>query len=174
MMRDLRILPKIRDSWSYLYVEHARLDQENCGICIHDARGRVYVPCASLSLLMLGPGTSVTHAAIATMAEAGCLVAWVGEQGIRLYAQGLGETRSAANLLRQAALWANPAERMQVVRRMYEMRFREPIPSELTLRQVRGKKAGVYAPRTLLPAGSLGLNGQVANTSVATGTKQIR
>jgi len=140
MMRDLRILPKIRDSWSYLYVEHARLDQENCGICIHDARGRVYVPCASLSLLMLGPGTSVTHAAIATMAEAGCLVAWVGEQGIRLYAQGLGETRSAANLLRQAALWANPAERMQVVRRMYEMRFREPIPSELTLRQVRGKE----------------------------------
>lgn len=139
-MKNLRILPKVRDSWTYLYVEHARIDQEYAGICIHDGHGRVHVPCASLSLLMVGPGTSVTHAAIATMAEAGCLVAWVGEQAVRFYAQGLGETRSAANLLRQARLWADPDERMRIVRKMYEMRFREPIPPDLTLRQIRGKE----------------------------------
>lgn len=133
-LRDLRILPKVRDSWTYLYVEHARIDQENLGICIHDGNGRTHVPCASLSLLMLGPGTSVTHAAIATMAEAGCLVAWVGEQGVRFYAQGLGETRSSQNLLRQASLWADPNERMRIVRRMYEMRFDEPLPPDMTLR----------------------------------------
>ncbi len=139
-LRDLRILPKVRDSWTYLYVEHARIDQENLGICIHDGNGRTHVPCASLSLLMLGPGTSVTHAAIATMAEAGCLVAWVGEQGVRFYAQGLGETRSSQNLLRQASLWADPNERMRIVRRMYEMRFDEPLPPDMTLRQIRGKE----------------------------------
>lgn len=139
-MKNLRILPKVRDSWTYLYVERARIDQEHAGICVHDGNGRVHVPCASLSLLMLGPGTSVTHAAIATMAEAGCLVAWVGEQAVRFYAQGLGETRSSANLLRQASLWADPDERMRIVRRMYEMRFQEPIPADLTLRQVRGKE----------------------------------
>src|SRR5690606_39348401 len=90
-----------------------------------------------LSLLLLGPGTSVTHAAIATMAEAGCLVAWVGEQAVRFYAQGLGETRSSANLLRQARLWAYPDELMRIVRRMYEMRFQDPIPADLTLLSVR-------------------------------------
>lgn len=139
-MRNLKVLPKVRDSWSYLYVEHARIDQEDKGICIHDAKGRVHVPCASLSLLMLGPGTSVTHAAIMTMAEAGCLVAWCGEQGIRFYAQGMGETRSSANLLQQARLWADPEQRMKIVRRMYEMRFREPLDPDLTLRQIRGKE----------------------------------
>ncbi len=139
-MKDLRILPKIRDSWSYLYVEHARIDQEDKGICLHDEKGRVHVPCASLSLLMLGPGTTVTHAAVLTMAEAGCLVAWCGEQGIRFYAQGMGETRSAANLLQQARFWADPELRLQVVRRMYEMRFTEPIAEGLTLRQIRGKE----------------------------------
>lgn len=139
-MRNLRILPKVRDSWSYLYVEHARIDQEDKGICIHDAKGRVHVPCASLSLLMLGPGTSVTHAAVMTMAEAGCLVAWCGEQGVRFYAQGMGETRSAANLMQQARFWADPQRRMQVVRRMYEMRFGEPLDPALTLRQIRGKE----------------------------------
>lgn len=139
-LRNLKILPKVRDSWTYLYVEHARIDQEMRGICIHDSRGRTYVPCASLSLLMLGPGTSLTHAAVHSMAEAGCLVAWVGEQGIRFYAEGMGETRSSANLLRQASLWADPGKRMRVVRKMYEMRFDEPIPPELTLRQIRGKE----------------------------------
>src|SRR5690606_36069381 len=135
-VRNLRILPKVRDSWSYLYVEHARIDQEDKGICIHDAKGRVHVPCASLSLLMLGPGTSVTHAAIRTLAECGCLVAWCGEQGVRFYAQGMGETRSAARLLRQARLWADEEARLRIVRRMYEMRFGEPLPPALTLRQI--------------------------------------
>lgn len=139
-MRNIRILPKVRDSWSYLYVEHARIDQEDKGICIHDAKGRVHVPCAALSLLMLGPGTTVTHAAIRTLAECGCLVAWCGEQGVRFYAQGMGETRSSARLLQQARLWANEESRLRIVRRMYEMRFGEPIPPELTLRQIRGKE----------------------------------
>jgi CRISP-associated protein Cas1 len=139
-MKDLRILPKVRDSWSYLYVEHARIDQEDKGICMHDDRGRVHIPCASLSLLMLGPGTTVTHAAIMTMAEAGCLVAWCGEQGVRFYAQGMGETRSAANLLRQATIWASPERKLQIVRRMYEMRFDDPLDPALTLRQIRGKE----------------------------------
>lgn len=139
-MKDLRILPKVRDSWSYLYVEHARIDQEDKGICLHDQGGRVHVPCASLSLLMLGPGTSVTHAAIMTMAESGCLVAWCGEQGVRFYAQGMGETRSAARILQQTRLWANDHERLHIVRRMYAMRFPDPLPADLSLRQIRGKE----------------------------------
>lgn len=148
-MKDLRILPKVRDSWSYLYVERARIDQEDKGICLHDERGRVHVPCASLSLLMLGPGTTVTHAAILTMAEAGCLIAWCGEQGVRFYAQGMGETRSAARLLQQARTWANEDERLRIVRRMYELRFADPLSPNLTLRQIRGKEGArvraVYA-----------------------------
>lgn len=139
-MKNFQILPRVRDSWTYLYVEHARIDQESYGICIHDIEGRTYVPCASLSLLMLGPGTSITHAAISTIAEAGCLTAWVGEQGIRFYSQGMGETRNAVNLLRQASLWADEEKRLAIVYRMYEMRFGEKLESNLSLRQIRGKE----------------------------------
>lgn len=135
---DLHILPKVRDSWSYLYVEHARIEQEAKAIAIHDAVGMVPVPCASLGILMLGPGTSISHAAIRTLAENGCLVLWTGEEGVRFYAQGLGETRSARNLMRQARLWADPALRLRVVFRMYQMRFSEPLPPDLTLQQIRG------------------------------------
>ena len=75
-MHDLHMLPKVRDSWSYLYVEHCRIDQEDKAIALHDANGKTPVPCASLTLLMVGPGTTVTHAAIRTLAETGCTVLW--------------------------------------------------------------------------------------------------
>lgn len=139
-MRDLHILPRVRDSWSYLYVEHCKIEQEAKAIAIHDAIGTVPVPCASLTLLMLGPGTSISHAAIRSLAASGCLVLWTGEEGVRLYAQGMGETRSARNLMRQARLWANPVLRLRVVMRLYEMRFAEPLEPGLTLRQIRGKE----------------------------------
>lgn len=137
-MQDLHILPKVRDSWSYLYVEHCKVDQEAQAIAIHDKNGRVPVPCASLSVLMLGPGTNITHAAIRTLARSGCLVFWTGEEGVRFYAQGMGETRSSRNLLRQARLCVDPEPRLRVVLRMYEMRFREPLSPGLSLQQVRG------------------------------------
>jgi CRISPR-associated protein Cas1 len=139
-MKDLHALPKVRDSWSYLYAEHKRIDQDGKAIALHDAEGKVAVPCASLMALMLGPGTSITHAAIRTLAESGCLVLWTGEEGVRFYAQGMGETRSARNLLYQARLSSNDELRLQVVRRLYEMRFPEQLDSQLTLQQIRGKE----------------------------------
>lgn len=139
-MKDLHLLPKVRDSWSYLYVEHCRIDQEDKAIAIHDANGKTPVPCASLAALMLGPGTSITHAAIRALADNGCLVLWTGEGAVRFYAQGMGETRSAANLLRQARLCSIPALRLQVVRRMYQVRFPEPLDPGLTLQQIRGRE----------------------------------
>lgn len=137
-LRDLHALPKLRDGWSYLYVEHCRVDQEGKAIAIHDAEGKAPVPCANLALLMLGPGVSITHAAISVLADHGCLVAWSGEEGVRFYAAGLGETRSAANMLHQARQWADQALHMQVVRRLYQMRFPESLDPALTLQQIRG------------------------------------
>lgn len=139
-MKDLHILPKVRDSWSYLYVEHCRIDQEEKAIAIQDAQGTVPVPCASLTLLMVGPGTTVTHAAIRALADNGCMVMWTGEEGVRFYALGMGETRSAGNLLKQARLCSDAELRLQVVRRMYQMRFQETLEDSLTLQQIRGKE----------------------------------
>ena len=137
-IQDLHVLPKFSDGWSYLYVEHCRVDQEDRAIAVHDASGKVPVPCANLALLMLGPGVAITHAAISVLADHGCLVAWCGEEGVRFYALGMGETRSAANFLHQARVWAHTGYRMEVVRRMYQLRFSERFDPALTLQQIRG------------------------------------
>jgi CRISPR-associated protein Cas1 len=137
---DLQSLPRFADGLTFLYVEKARIEQEASAIVLVDESGRVPVPVAALAVLMLGPGTSVTHAAMVACADNGCSVLFSGEAGVRLYASGIGETRRAANLLEQARAWADAELHMQVVLRMYRMRFAEDLDGGLTLEQVRGKE----------------------------------
>ena len=72
------------------------------------------------------------------LAENGCSILWCGEAGVRCYAQGTGETRKAKHILRQARWHADPARHRQVVVKMYRMRFRERLPPNLSLEQIRG------------------------------------
>jgi CRISPR-associated protein Cas1 len=140
-IRNLQELPKLRDSLSYLYLEHGRLEQESKAVAFVDKNaGYTPIPASALSVLMLGPGTTVTHAAVKALADNGCLLLWTGEDGTRMYAQGGGETRKAYHLLRQAELAGDRDKRLAVVRRMYEIRFAEPLDPGLTLEQVRGRE----------------------------------
>jgi len=141
MPRNLHDLPRLRDSLSYLYVEHAVVQRRHHAIeYIREDHGRVMIPVASLSVLLLGPGTRITHAAIRILAEHGCTVLWVGEETTRFYAQGIGETRHAHRLLRQAQLVSHQQKRLRVVRRMYAMRFGEPLDPSWSLEQIRGRE----------------------------------
>ncbi|MCX6378708.1 MAG: type I-E CRISPR-associated endonuclease Cas1e [Armatimonadetes bacterium] len=137
-MEDLHLLPKTRDSWSYLYVEHAKIDRHEKSIAVHDVNGYVPVPAASLAMLMLGPGTNVTHAAVQALVDNNCLVIWCGEENVRFYAYGAGGTRSAYGLLRQARLASDEATRLEVVKQMYRMRFKETPDWAMTVEQLRG------------------------------------
>jgi hypothetical protein len=60
-MDDLHLVARFDDRLSYLYVEHARIDQCDKAIALHDDSGVTPVPVASVALFLLGPGT---HAAI--------------------------------------------------------------------------------------------------------------
>jgi CRISPR-associated protein Cas1 len=123
MPKDLHELPKIRDSLSYLYIEHAKVEQDDKSIAFYDQSGKTPVPIATVSVLMLGLGTAITHEAVKTIVENGCLILWCGEEGVRFYAQGMGETRKAGRLLLQAALVSDPCKHLTVVRKMYMKRF---------------------------------------------------
>ena len=138
MSVNLHELPRLRDSLSYLYVEYAIVDRKQNAIEYIQEEGRVLVPVASLSLLMLGPGTSISHAAVKVLSENGCMILWVGQDSTRCYAQGMGETRKAYHLLRQAELVCNPQKREKVVINMYRKRFRDELPEGLSLPQIRG------------------------------------
>ena len=137
-IKDLHLLPKFRDRLSYLYVEHSIIDRHDNAIAVHDAEGTTPVPVASIAVLMLGPGTKITHGAISVLADNNCLVIWCGEENVRFYACGMGGTRSAAPLIHQARMASDEELRLQVVKRLYKMRFVEELPEDITVEQLRG------------------------------------
>jgi len=136
--RHLHELPTFRDGWSFLYIEKALVDRDQNGLRIVNKKDRIQVPIAALSALLLGPGVNITHAAVVTAGDAGCSIAWCGEQGVRFYASGSGDDRRTENLHFQARAWANEADHLGVVRRMYRMRFKQHLRDDLTLEQIRG------------------------------------
>ncbi len=139
-MRNLQELPRFADKLSYLYVEHAAIDQQDKSIALHQDDGTTAVPASALAVLILGPGTRITHAAVRALADNNCQIIFAGEHGVRFYAHGLGGSRHSRNLIRQAALVSNEITRLQVVVRMYAMRFDDPVDTSLTLQQLRGKE----------------------------------
>ena len=138
MQIDYQSLPKLRDSISYVYVEHAIIEQDNSSITAIQKDGRIPIPISSVTCLMLGPGTSVTHAAIKAIAENGCMVVWCGENALHFYASGLGETRSADNTILQAKLCMDQESRLEVAKRMYLRRFGNIADPTYSLQQLRG------------------------------------
>ena len=137
-MRTLHELPPFRDRWSYLYLECGALDQTANGLRFTNAQSATDVPIHQLSLVMLGPGTTVTHAAVKALAGNNCLLAWTGADGVRFYAHSTGGTFSARRLIYQARLFADEKTRVEVAVRMYKKRFPNETFGAVTLEQLRG------------------------------------
>ena len=138
-LTDLHGLPKVRDSWSFLYLEDITVDRDTHGLCARNASGEWEIPSAMLLALLLGPGTSITQGAMQVISETAATVVWVGEQGVRTYASGRSATKGASNLLRQVSAWSNHENRIEVVRRMYSLRFGESVAGG-SVEELRGRE----------------------------------
>ncbi|MDP3872864.1 MAG: type I-E CRISPR-associated endonuclease Cas1e [Methyloversatilis sp.] len=100
------------------------------------------IPHQAVSMILLGPGSSVTHDALRLLARHGTLMAAVGMDGVRSYtAPALLPDRSDV-ARRQAELWGNPRRRIAVARRMYALRLGEILPHRDldTLRGIEGSR----------------------------------
>ena len=137
---NLKALARFSDSLSHAYLEHAVIEREEHSVAAFTAEGRITLPAANLSTLMLGPGTRITHAAIKILSDCGVVVVWTGSEGLALYACGQSKTRLSRGIELQARHWADPELHLQVVRRMYQKRFSEHLQPGLTLAQIRGKE----------------------------------
>lgn len=137
-LKNLQELPKLKDSISYLYIEHAVIEQDDTAILAIKKEGKIPIPIAAMTCLLLGPGTRITHAAIRAICDNGCMAIWCGENGSRFYASGVGETRSAKNLLKQAGACMDTEKHLEVARRMYQIRFSKVRTDGMTLQQLRG------------------------------------
>jgi CRISPR-associated protein Cas1 len=99
--------------------------------------GDYAIPLQGVSMILLGPGSTVSHDALRLLAHARTALAAVGEDGVRLYtAPPLIPDRSGLARL-QARMWADEEMRVMVARRMYALRLGEVLPHR-TLDVLRG------------------------------------
>lgn len=137
---SLQALPQIGDRLTFLYLEHCQINREDSAILIRDDHGTTRVPAAAITVLLLGPGTTVTHRAIELIGDAGVGTVWVGEHGVRFYASGRPLTHRSHLLMKQAQLVSNQRSHLAVVRKMYQLRFPDEDVSGLTMQQLRGRE----------------------------------
>ena len=129
----------MKDRASILFIERTRLDVLDGAFVALDEQGvRTAIPVGGLACLMLEPGVRVSHAAVAMAARTGTLLTWVGEGGVRLYASGQPGGARADHLLWQASIALDETARLRVVRKLYQIRFKEDAPSRRSIEQLRG------------------------------------
>jgi CRISP-associated protein Cas1 len=131
-------LPRAADRISFVYLERCTIHRDANAITAQDADGITHIPSATIGTLLLGPGTRITHQAMAVLGDCGANVAWVGEHGARFYAAARSLNRSSGLVEAQATLWANRRTRLDVARTMYHMRFPDENPSGFMRQQLLG------------------------------------
>ncbi|MBP2315535.1 type I-E CRISPR-associated endonuclease Cas1e [Azospirillum soli] len=132
----------IKDRSSFVWVGRGRIDVEDGALVVADEQGvRMQIPIGALAVLFLEPGAVVTHEAVKLAARVGCLLVWIGDGGVRLYAAGQPGGARSDRLLHQARLALDEGCRLKVVRKMYALRFGEEPPERRSLDQLRGMEA---------------------------------
>lgn len=120
-------------------VERGAIEVNGNALVVSDLNGiRAQLPVGAMTVLMLQPGSTITHAAVKLCAENRTFLIWTGEGGVRLYSAGQEGSAHAYKLLRQARLALNPATRLHVAREMYRRRFLDEPPKKRSIEQLRG------------------------------------
>src|SRR4030042_4112858 len=129
----------LKERSSMLFVQYGALDVIDGTFVLLDKTGvRTHIPVGSIACLLLETGTTVTHAAVKLSCYVGCLLIWVGDGGVRLYAAGQPGGARADRLLFQAKCALDDSARLKIVRKMYEIRFGEKPPERRSVEQLRG------------------------------------
>ena len=119
------------DRHGLVWLERGRLEVEDGCLRFITAGGgdldpgNYQIPHQAVSIILLGPGSSVTHDALRLLARHGCALAAVGEGAVRFYTAPPLLPDSSAAARSQVTLWADLKSRMEVARAMYAMRFGE-------------------------------------------------
>lgn len=120
-------LPRVKNRITSLYIEHAKISVKNANIVATSKDGEHSIPAAALAVLLLGPGTSITHDASQILAECGVLCAWSDSFGGNCHSFMLPASKiwndQSDYAIQQAKIASSPKLRTRAVRTMFEIRY---------------------------------------------------
>ena len=131
------MLLRVEDRFSFLYIEYARIIQDEFSIAACQKNKKTVIPLAMVNVLLLGPGTSVSHAAMKNISDAGCTAIWCGQDIKYIYSTSMVSSEYSKNLIIQANVF-RCHKHTDVVRRMYQLRYPDVNMEKFSLQQMRG------------------------------------
>lgn len=132
-------IPQIKDRYPFIYLERGRLEIDDSSIKWIDCEGQIIrLPIATITTLLLGPGTSITHESIKVLAAANCNVCWVGEDSLLFYAVGHSPTHNTRKMRKQMQLACDIEKSLKVARKMFKKRFPDLDLSNKSLSEMMG------------------------------------
>lgn len=135
----LETLAPAKERWTPLYLEHGRLEVDDSSVKWIGSDGLLCrIPVATVSVLILGPGTTVTHAAVKACAESNTPLCWTGEESMRFYAFGLAPNHTNDMPRLHAEAWADKRRRTQIARAMFKLRFPDLDLEGKSIKEMRG------------------------------------
>jgi len=137
---EARIPQKSRNG--LIYVERCGLTIDNGSLVLafDEKAEELEVPYQRLNVILMGPGSTITHDAVRHCAAHGTCIAFVGNDGTRLYTAPPLFDRDSTLARQQATWWASETTRIMVAKRMYAKRFGET-PRATSLDSLRGMEA---------------------------------
>lgn len=133
-MAHLHPIPA-RERVSFIYLEHGSLEVSGHSLVLLRAGDNVVIPAARSLVLLLGPGVSVSHAAVRLCATEDCLLLWCGEQGVRIYGAGNPHAKRRA-IVRQVELFLQ--NRVGAARRIYRLMLDEEPDATHSIEKLMG------------------------------------
>lgn len=167
----LATLPRVEDRIPFLALDRIRIEQTRTGIegVARNEDGelaQIPLPFANIAALLLGPGSSITSPALTTLHRHGTVVVFGSADGMTGYACARALTTSSKWAIAQAHTIVNERLRTQAARHLYAQRFpRHELPSDLSLRQLRGFEGRFVRQAYLAERRRVGLKHFIRDTS---------
>lgn len=144
---------RLEDRVSFLYLERCAIRQDKTGVVALSAdpdeegellRRQVQIPVSGIAVLQLGPGTSITAAAMTSCTRAGATVLFTGGGGVPSYSQSVPLTSSARWAIAQAKLVASERNQRKAAVTLYRRQLGSDIdPEETSINVMRGLEGRV-------------------------------
>lgn len=136
---------RLEDRVSFLYLERCSVRQDQTGVVAYSqedglaVRRTVQIPVSGLAVLQLGPGMSISSAAITSCTRAGATVLFTGGGGVPAYSRATALTNSARWAIAQAKLVASERNQRKAAVVLYRRQLGLNLDAdESTISQMRG------------------------------------
>lgn len=129
----------LSDRVSVLSVQRGNVHIDDGAFSVSCGDATEKIPVANLACVMMQPGTTISHAAVAAAAAHKTLLIWIGEEGVRLYSAGIA-SENGDKIVRQALLYHNMKKRLAIARKILRLRFGDNVlpPVNSGIEELRG------------------------------------